>query len=112
MIFLIPSSMSSRAPARVVDLPDPVGAGDEDDAVAGPQPASEHVEMIGFHAEVFERLVAAVLVEQAQHDGLAEGARHGGDADVHVLAGDAFRDAPVLGKTTLGDVDAGHQLDA
>ena len=68
--------------------------------------------MVGLHAEVVEHEVVALLGEQAQDDGLAEGARHGGYADVHLPARDALRDAAVLGQPPLGDVEARDQLDA
>ena len=68
--------------------------------------------MVGLHAKVGQREIAAFLGEQSQHDGLAERARHGGDADVHVVTGNALADPAVLGQTAFGDVDAGDELDA
>ena len=41
-----------------------------------------------------------------------KGAGHRGDADVHLLAGDAGGDAAVLGQAALCDVDAADELDA
>ena len=46
------------------------------------------------------------------HHALAVGRGQDGDADVDVLAGDLDADAAVLGQALLGDVEAGHDLDA
>ena len=86
------------------------GAGDQGDAVAGRQPTAKQLQVIRRHAKVGQRQVAAFLRQQAQHDGFAEGARHGGNADVHLLAGDALADAPVLRTPTFGDVETGDEF--
>ena len=53
------------------------------------------------------------LVEQAQHDLLAEDGRQNRDAEVHVLAGAELElDAAVLRQPPLGDVERRHDLDA
>ena len=91
------------------------GAGrarDQHDAAGGPQPAAEQIEVVRLHAELLQRQIGAFLGQEAQDDGFAEGAGHGGDADVHVLAGDAARNPPVLRQAALGDVDAADELDA
>ena len=87
-----------KARARVVDLPEPVGPGDEHDAVVGVEPAPEEAEVVPLHAEVAEGEVVALLREQPQHDGLAERAGHRRDPDVHLAARDARRDPAVLGE--------------
>ena len=51
-------------------------------------------------------------VEQTHDDALAVGGRDGRDADVDVLAGELDADAAVLRQALLGDVQAGHDLDA
>ena len=88
------------------------GAGDQDDAVAGAEPASEQLQVIRLHAQVLELQVLPLLGQQPQHHRLPEGAGHGGDPHVHFPAGDAGGDTPILGQAAFGDVDAGNELDA
>ena len=52
------------------------------------------------------------LVEQADGDALAVRGGHGGDAHVDLLAGDLAANTTVLRQALLGDVEAGHDLDA
>jgi hypothetical protein len=64
------------------------------------------------HADVLEVLEHRRLVEQTHHDALAVAGRHGRETDVDVAAGDLDLDAAVLRDALLGDVEAGHDLDA
>ena len=54
----------------------------------------------------------AGAIENAQHDALALHRRHGGDAQIDVLAAHGGLDAPVLRQPPLGDVEMRHDLDA
>jgi hypothetical protein len=64
------------------------------------------------HADVAEILEDRGLVEQTHHHALAEVGRQGRQADVDVAPGHLQLDAAVLGDALLGDVEAGHDLDA
>ena len=68
--------------------------------------------VVGGHAQAVEAALAAALVEQAQHDAFAVGGGQGGDAHVHLPAGQAQGDAAILRQALFGDVEAGHDLDA
>ena len=63
-------------------------------------------------AELVEVERDAALVEDAHHDRFAVHRRHGGHAQVDLLALHAQPDAAVLRQAPLGDVEVGHDLDA
>jgi hypothetical protein len=67
---------------------------------------------LGIEAELVEAEEDLAAGEQAQGGALAVDGGDGGDADVDFLAFDAHVDAAVLGEAFLGDVHAGHHLDA
>ena len=92
-------------------MPDPVGPGDEDDAVGlGQRVAEQLLHRVG-HAEHFEVDAGILLVEDAQHHPLAGAARQGRDAHVDQLAAQRQPDPPVLRQPPLGDVEPRHHLD-
>ncbi len=88
------------------------GAGHEEDAVHLVERADEALERLALEAEGGEIERHAALVEDAHHDALAVHGRHGGHAQVDLLAGDAQLDAPILRKAALGDVERSHDLHA
>ena len=62
--------------------------------------------------DLLQRQQRALAVQEPEHDAFAEGRGHDRNADVHVLAADLDAHAAVLGQPLLGDVQAGHDLDA
>ncbi len=70
------------------------------------------LQKFGAHADLFQRQHVARFVEQAQHDSFAESGGQGRDAYVHIFAGDAYTETPILGQTLLSDIQVGHDLDA
>jgi hypothetical protein len=88
------------------------GAGDQEDAEGLLQHLEHALARRPVEAEGVEVEADALLVEQAHDHALAEHGRHGGDAQIQLLALDAQRDAPVLRQPALGDVELGHDLDA
>src|SRR5262249_24994813 len=64
------------------------------------------------HADAGQVEDHAALVQQTHADAFAVAHRDDGDADVDLASLDAHLDAPVLGQPLLGDVEAGHDLDA
>ena len=95
----------------VVDLPDPVGPGDED------RPVGLAVgDLVAFldrrqETELGEVERGARLVEHPEDDLLAVHRRQRGDAQVDLAPARGERDAAVLGDTVLGDVEARHDLE-
>ena len=97
--------MRSSAAYSVVVLPEPVGPGDEDDAVRLVDQLVHEFCGARVHAEVVEVEPPRLLVEEAQHDALAVAGRDRGHANVDGAAGDAQRDAAVLRQALLRDVE-------
>ena len=87
-------------------------AGDEHDAVRALDELVDDHEVIVAEADVGEVEEHARAIEQTDRDALAVDAGRGRDAHVDVLAGDLAADAAVLRQALLGDVEAGHDLDA
>ena len=106
------SLMRSSDEYSVVVLPEPVGPGDQQDAVRLVDQLVHQLLGARIHAERIQLEAAGLLVEQTQHHALAV---TGGDrrhAHVDRAAGDAQRDAAVLRQALLGDVELRHDLDA
>jgi hypothetical protein len=101
-----------RIAYRVVVLPLPVGP------VTRMMPLGEAASLlqqskpVGRQPQVLQLQQRAGLVQQPQHQPLAEGGRDGGDAHIDVLVPHAHVEAAVLGQALLGDVHLGHDLDA
>ena len=95
-----------------MDLPEPVGTGDEHGAVGLVEGAFEALALGVGHAELLELHHDGVLVEDAHHDRLAVDARERDHAQIDMAAIDGEADAPVLGQAPLGDVELGHDLHA
>src|SRR5262249_34500081 len=70
----------------------------------------DQLELVAVEAELVELQDGGGAVEQTHDHPLAIGGGHGGDADVHVLAGQLDADAAVLRQAPLGDVETGHDL--
>jgi hypothetical protein len=96
----------------VVVLPDPVGPGDQEDAVGAADDAVEDLEVVGLEAQVFQADLDRIGAQNTQHHALAVVGRAGRDAEVDVHIVHTQLDAPVLGHAALGDVHPGHELDA
>ena len=92
-------------------MPEPVGPGDQQDAVRLQQHGEEPLEDVVLEAEPGEVERDAALVEYPHDDRFAVHRRHGRDAQVDVLAVHAQPDAAVLRQPALGDVEVGHDLD-
>ena len=88
------------------------GPGDDHHAVGKGEEFAQAREDALRHPERGHRQEGAFAVEQAHHDPFAVGDWDGGDADVDDLASDAHLRHAVLGQAALGDVHAGHDLDA
>ena len=97
----------------MVVLPEPVGPGDEDDAVGLVDELAERRRASSVaHAELVEVEADVAAVEHAHDDALAEHRRQHADAQVDRVAADVQLDAAVLRQAALGDVEVGHDLDA
>ena len=108
-----PSLSTLSAAYSVVDLPEPVGPGDEHRAVGPVDRVREALELgAGCMPSESRSLDDDALVEDAHHDALAVDERQRHDADVDAPAVDRQREAAVLGHALLGDVEVGHDLDA
>ena len=68
--------------------------------------------VLGVEAQLVETHENGAAGQQTQRHALAVNGRHGGDTDVELLALDADVDSAVLREAFLGDVHAGHDLDA
>jgi hypothetical protein len=112
--MILRSSVLSRLKGRVQGgaLAAAGGAGDQEDAVGLLQDLEHPLPRRAVEAEGVEVEADALLVQQAHDHALAEHGRHGGHAQIQLLALDAQRDAPVLRQPALGDVELGHDLDA
>ena len=88
------------------------GAGHQEDAVGTADDPVEDVERVLLETEVEETDAHAVGAQDAQHHALAVVRRAGAHAEVDVGAVHAELDASVLRDALLGDVHAGHQLEA
>ena len=93
-------------------MPEPVGPGDEQDAVRLQQHVEERLQRVVLEAQALEVERHAALVEDPHHDRLAVHRRHRRDAKVDLLALHAQPDAAVLRQPPLGDVEVRHDLDA
>ena len=62
------------------------------------------------HAELGQVGLADGAVEDPEHDLLAVGGRENGDAQIERLAAETDRDAAVLRRAPLGDVELAHDL--
>ncbi len=91
---------------------EPVGPGDDDDAVGLLDQLLELVELVVAQPDPVEAQLDVGAVEHAHHDGLAEHRRQHGDAQVDRVAVDHQLDAAVLRQAPLGDVEVRHDLDA
>src|SRR5581483_6942143 len=87
-------------------------AGHENDSVRAANQVIDDIQMIFAEADIGQIVEHARTIEQTNGDALAVDAGRGGDAHVDVLAGDLAADTPVLRQPLLGDVQAGHDLDA
>ncbi len=76
------------------------------------RPLAHQREMIGFHSEVFQIEVGALLGQQSQHDRLAMDIRCGRDAHIELAPAHPRAHAPVLRQAALGDIGARDELDA
>ena len=89
------------------------GPGDQHHAEGLVDRLLEVVELRLLEAELGHVELQVRLVEETQHDLLAEERRQDGDAEVHLAAPpDLQLDAAVLGQAALGDVELRHDLDA
>ena len=89
------------------------GAGDQHHAERLVDRLFEVLEGRFLEAELRHVELQVRLVEEPEHDLLAEHGRKGGDAEVHLLvAGELHLDAAVLRQAALGDVELRHDLEA
>jgi hypothetical protein len=91
------------------------GAGrarNQEDAVGTADDLVELVERVGLEAEVHQADLDGVGPENTQHDRLAVIGRAAADAEVDLLPVHRHLDAAVLGDSTLGNVDARHELES
>ncbi len=65
-----------------------------------------------FETELLQRQQGAAVIQNAHDDILALHRRHHGDAEIDVGAADLQLKAPVLQTALVGDVHAGHDLEA
>jgi hypothetical protein len=86
--------------------------GDEHDAVGLMQRRAVVLQHLVAEAELLERDQVIAVVDDADHDLLAELARHGRDAQIDRAILQQHVDAAVLRQAALGDVQPGHDLDA
>ena len=96
----------------MVVLPLPVGPVTRMMPLGRGQRLAVEAERLALEAERHEVEHDAAAVEHAQHDRLAVHRRHGRDPQVDVAAAHRDLDPAVLGQPALGDVEAGHDLDA
>jgi hypothetical protein len=87
-------------------------AGHEEDAVGPLDDLLELLVVVLLEAEVLDADADAVRPQDTQHARLAVVRGQRADAEVDVVLVDAELDAAVLREALLGDVDAGHDLDA
>jgi hypothetical protein len=86
---------------------------DENHAVLVAQEMAQLFERHGRKAKLFERRHALAVVEDAKHDLLAVQRAQRRHAEVHFsIVFGGYADAPVLRQPLLGDVHAGHDLQA
>ena len=82
------------------------GAGDQHHAVGPVDGLLEPLERLGLEAELGHVELEVRLVEEAEHDLLAEQRGADADAEVHLLAAAELElDAAVLRQAALGDVE-------
>src|SRR5262249_40188757 len=86
-------------------------AGYQNGAVGLPERRLEPLPARAVHAEVVERALGVVLVEDADRHALALLGREGRDAEVDAAVLDRDADPAVLGNALLGDVQVAHDLD-
>ncbi len=106
----VPRGSRDSAAYSVVVLPDPVGPGDEHDAVRlADQPVHGGQRRLA-HSQRGEIELRRVLVEEPQHDALARAGRQRRHADVDLLVAQLQRESPVLRQALFGDVEVRHDL--
>ena len=93
-------------------LPRAGRTGHQDHAVSAPDQRLILVELVGQEAQLLQRHVDVLLVQDAEHDLLAVDGGEAGDPQIKLAAVDGERGAAVLGTPGLGDVHVAHDLDA
>ena len=88
------------------------GTGHEHDSRGPGDEVVELRQVMGGEAEVVDALQQDVGIEDAEHGLLAEGRRHGRNAQLDLASALLSLDAPVLRPSLLGEVAARKQLDA
>ena len=116
MVMMLTSGVGERL-ERAVErggLAAAGGAGHQDQAVRLAQPAARTSSQLAARAkpELGEVLQQHARVEDAHDQLLAEGGRHGGDAQLDLALAAGGLDAAVLRPPLLGDVHARQHLDA
>ena len=86
--------------------------GDQHDAVRFDHDLTQRRLVGRFIPELVQAQEDLAAHQQAQRDALAVHGRHGRNADVDLLAANPNIDAAILRQALLGDVHAGHHLDA
>ena len=93
-------------------FPEPVGPGDDENAVRPIDDLEDVIVDVIGHAERFEVEIHGRAIEHAQHDAFAKLRRQRRDAQVDRAAGDVLLDAAVLRQAALGDVHVRHHFHA
>ena len=112
MIFFSGELMRSRARIQGGGLAAAGGAGDQDHAVGLVDQLVELLQLPGRKTQAVQVQDDLLPVQDADDHALPQQGGEGGDPEIDVVALDLQAEAAVLGQPALGDVQAGHDLQA